>query len=80
MSSSVIDPRLGNEIVTISLDYNDYVRADEVARDEGSNLYAEIVEFIRRKSDSRGTRTVMRTPDEVRAHFNKLLEEARHDV
>lgn len=65
------------EVVTISIDYEDYARADETARNEGSTLYDDIMSLIRGKI---GDRTVLHTPDEVRAHFGRLMDEAAAGV
>lgn len=65
-------------IVTIQIDYNEYADADAVARNEGSTLYGEIMEFIHDKRE--GKLTVMRTSDDVREHYGRILEEIRRNA
>ena len=53
-----------------------YAEAEAVAKARGSNL----VDMISAYLAGGDAVTVMRTPDEVRDHFGKLMDEASQDV
>ena len=53
-----------------------YAEAEAVAKARGSNL----VDMISAYLAGVAAVTVMRTPDEVRDHFGKLMDEASQDV
>ncbi len=75
--------------VTVSFDYDAYVRADDNARRHGTSIYAQLLDFLNahasEETDFTSDRvleseTVMRSPEDVRAHFNGLMREALQDV
>ena len=56
-----------------------YAEAEAVAKARGSNLVDMISAYLAGAAGGDAV-TVMRTPDEVRDHFGKLMDEASQDV
>lgn len=57
-----------------------YAEAEAVAKARGSNLVDMISAYLAGVAAGGDAVTVMRTPDEVRDHFDKLMDEASQDV
>ena len=57
-----------------------YSEAEAVAKARGSNLVDMISAYLAGIAAGGDPVTVMRTPDEVREHFGRLMDEAESDV
>lgn len=79
------------EQVSVAFDYDVYMAADTVAKDEGSSIYAELRDFLLGKAlrrpdllsktdDVLPGETVCRTPEESRAHMDAILAKAGVNV
>lgn len=75
------------EQVSVAFDYDVYMAAGTVAKDEGSSIYAELRDFplskALRRPDLLGKtddvlpgEIVCRTPEESRAHMDAILAKA----